>query len=206
MQGISICRNHSGAIVRQVNGWHSEVAFSHSTVAPLVLSQSTDFVEFFAPLFPAIASRYWLLEDVAFAFPSGWDGWHAETHQFEPSTAWDAFLGEHLALNGDFRLVRPRFLESYARYFSDDWCAIAGFATAPESPLRFLETYARHVGMPADKLRKLNTELDILFLCVDGLMWELFARDRRLLAIVQQHLAGRQDLHVEPLTLEQSRG
>lgn len=216
MRGLSVRRRHEGPTVR-IPPWADprelDDAFS-SVLSPdvpvLRLRQTTDFVEFFSPLLPSLASLTCLLCDVKFGFPPDWFSGNDATADGPRGPKYDAFRAKALAWRGEhseYALVPAGFLEEYGAYIFDDWCRIVGFRQIPENPEAALDAYWHSCfGNAAAQLAGFTPPPEVAFFCLDGCRWELFARDDALLAVVLTHLGPRDDLLLQEMTLEESYG
>jgi hypothetical protein len=189
-------------VIRRSNGVESQHVPLDSDAPVLELSQLTDFVEFFYPVFEHIRSYHWLLDDVTFAPPQDWDEQYDLEADRHRGAQWDAFFGEIVASHQSLRVATPGFLEKYAAYICDDWCDIVGLAECPPDPQGFLEAY---VGGPMSTvLPHLDPPAEVAFFCIDGVRWEVFASGDAIVARVRDHLGGRGDLAVNDLALRDS--
>ena len=186
MKGIRVCRQHRGPIVRRRGGATSIVAplgAAHDTPAPLVLDTLTDFEEFFSSLYPAIARLPWLIVGALFSFP--------EEREAD-------FGAEVIAGYQDCCYVGPGFVERWARYLNDDWCTIVGLEDTLADPDALVRANA---GQAKEALLSLVPEPVVAFCCVDGVLWELYARDGGVVDAVRERLSSRLELRLDDVTV-----
>ena len=173
LRGISIGRDHSGSVIRDDGRATSALVYldgAAAASAPLRLRSLSDFEDFFAPLYPSLVHCSWLVDGADFSFPD----------DREPG-----FLADVLAHYENCRYFRDGSLRRWARYLVDDWCEIVGFGSIARDPRAMVHACA---GRLSDEgILALTPHPEVVFRCVDGVRWSLYAHHEALLTIARDH-------------------
>jgi len=199
VQAIAIKRNHSGPTVRKPV-WAAHVA---QPIPPgaLVLSSSSDFEEFFEPLYADISSHLWLIEGAKFAPPPTWEDSYDEVLDRPRGREIDEYFGYRAAVQDDHDpdalwVALSGFVPRYARYLCDDWCQLAGVA-GWSGDLRDLLGLAEREQTALWRLPM----VEVWFSNIDAAFWQLASRRAGLIDRVVDRLARRADVRIERLDL-----
>ena len=198
MKGISVFR--SGPVSRP---GHTIVMLEPAPVTVIADGRS-DFARFFTPLLSLLPQYRWMLhaDDNVFRFP---DAWYAE---YDPNT--DAHtspqlraIEQHvLARIEDWTYVEGVYLATAAETLVDAWCDFFAMTTREEE----LRAFVAGFWQAAERARLydfLCPRIALFFAGIDGLRWDLFVQDERLLQVVRGHLADLPAITVRETSLQE---
>lgn len=198
MKGIIVSR--SGSVVRPGQ------AIVMLDPAPMTVLEDgrSDFARFFTPLLSLLPQYRWIVhaDEYVLRFP---DAWYAE---YDSDT--DAYTSPQLraieqyvlARVEDWTYVEGAYLAAAAETLVDEWCNFFAVPALAED----LRTFVAGFWQAAQHARLygfLYPRLILFFAGIDGVRWELFVRDERLLHEVRAHLAALPGITVRETSLQE---
>lgn len=135
----------------------------------------TEFQFFFQPLYTVMAPMYWFVGDSwSSPFGSLYDGVEDED--------WIHPLADN-AVPG---LYNPGLLPAYAHDIPNDWQTLVGLGSDPIAAEKAAARLAQ--ARWAEFYEIIDDVSSLTFLCIDGFVWQVFAKDETLLDTVAADL------------------
>ena len=183
MQGILI-----QYLPRNIGGIWSPDGLVPTGPAFVVPEGLTEFEFFFEPLFPEMESLYWYVDDSPSSpFMSQYDG--IDDEEWIPP----------LRDNGVPGLYNPGILPAFANDVPNDWQLLVGI----DGHIEAAADAVRQIRQQADTFSAIDKVATVFFYCVDGMQWEVFARDVSLIERVKTYLAQFAGLLVHDYSMQQ---
>ena len=163
----------------------------------------SEFALYFGCVLPDLEHLVWLADEDSFRFPLDWDDEYEEANRRRAWIAQEGNGRSTVTIDPNW-ILEPGFVAAYARYVSDDWNSLYGFASAPDDWRGWRRR--RFVGEAGERAAFLAATVEVCFFGVDFAYWEFFARDGRFVERVHQGLRGLEGLRLERARLARSVG
>ncbi len=190
MHGVRIQRDFAGDLIRRSPEGEVRTC-GLGKGEPLILDGLTDFHHFFSPILPKIGHLYWVIDDLQLYL--------SEETQEElvanglPSL--ESLILEEQSSPGNWLITKPGILDHYGRSLVDDWMDFFGVRQPPSTIEVFKDAYFSGPGRAASKQFIADTA-DVYVACVDGVLWEFYAKDFNLVEQVVAHNSQLEGLRI----------
>jgi hypothetical protein len=152
------------------------------------------------PLADDLRPLWWATADARYDYPTQWitEGPDVGGAASEPVSRlqYRAFE-DYFVADAVSPVTKPGFLPTFAHVVSGDWSVLCGLPSNPASDASLMCALER-VGW-FDAPQAFPPAVSVVIRGIDWAYWEIFTRDQRAIAALEQHLRGVHGLYVELL-------
>jgi hypothetical protein len=146
---------------------------------PAIEAERRSFTAFFSPIFSQLAAFHWIYPD---------------TVPFEGADANFEVVIESSCSEG--YIPPDTLLPKFARFVTEDWTDLYGFQKRPD-----VAAVRRQLQRSPTDHEWISQNVDLCLFNVDGVWWEIYARDESLLEAVRRHVDGLSEITVQDTLL-----